>query len=69
VLLILLALILLLGRYSGYRLTELFRFRALAREVAAGNSPPVPVATADNSGAPAVTVAHVDGQTNSPSDR
>jgi len=23
---------LLLGRYSGYRLTELFRFRALARE-------------------------------------
>ncbi len=33
-LLILLAVTLLLGRYSGYRLTELFRFRALARELA-----------------------------------
>ncbi len=32
VLLILLAATLVLGRYSGYRLTELFRFRALARE-------------------------------------
>lgn len=32
VLLILFAATLLLGRYSGYRLTELFRFRALARE-------------------------------------
>ncbi|MCG6118396.1 MAG: inactive transglutaminase family protein [Aquimonas sp.] len=32
-LLILLAATLLLGRYSGYRLSELFRFRALAREV------------------------------------
>ncbi|MCK9489392.1 MAG: inactive transglutaminase family protein [Xanthomonadales bacterium] len=31
VLLVLLGLTLLLGRYSGYRLTELFRFRALAR--------------------------------------
>lgn len=31
-LLVLLGLTLLLGRYSGYRLTELFRFRALARE-------------------------------------
>ena len=31
-LLVLLAMTLLLGRYSGYRLTELFRFRALARE-------------------------------------
>ena len=31
-LLVLLALTLVLGRYSGYRLTELFRFRALARE-------------------------------------
>ncbi|MDT8364717.1 MAG: inactive transglutaminase family protein [Nitrosomonas sp.] len=30
-LLIVLAIILLLGRYSGYRLTELWRFRALAR--------------------------------------
>lgn len=30
-LLVLLGLTLLLGRYSGYRLTELFRFRALAR--------------------------------------
>jgi hypothetical protein len=32
VLLVLFALALLLGRYSGYRLNELFRFRALARE-------------------------------------
>ena len=31
-LLVLFALTLVLGRYSGYRLTELFRFRALARE-------------------------------------
>jgi len=31
-LLVLLGITLLLGRYSGYRLTELFRFRALARE-------------------------------------
>lgn len=31
-LLVLLGFALLLGRYSGYRLTELFRFRALARE-------------------------------------
>ena len=31
-LLVLFALTLLLGRYSGYRLTELYRFRALARE-------------------------------------
>lgn len=38
VLLILLAVILLLGRYSGYRLTELFRFRALARETAAAEA-------------------------------
>ena len=30
VLLILLAVILLLGRYTGYRLTELFRFRSAA---------------------------------------
>lgn len=35
-LLVLLAVTLLLGRYSGYRLTELFRFRALAREVGPG---------------------------------
>ncbi len=32
VLLVLFAITLLLGRYSGYRLTELFRFRNLARE-------------------------------------
>ena len=31
-LLVLLAVTLVLGRYSGYRLTELFRFRALARD-------------------------------------
>ena len=35
-LLVLLAVTLVLGRYSGYRLTELFRFRALAREVGPG---------------------------------
>lgn len=44
-LLVLLALTLLLGRYSGYRLTELFRFRALAREKmpppSAPSTPPV----------------------------
>jgi hypothetical protein len=34
-LLILFAVTLLLGRYSGYRLSELFRFRALAREAEA----------------------------------
>jgi hypothetical protein len=34
VLLILFGATLILGRYSGYRLTELYRFRALAREVA-----------------------------------
>jgi hypothetical protein len=44
VLLILLALTLLLGRYSGYRLMELFRFRALARE--ADPIAPDPVAKA-----------------------
>lgn len=35
-LLVLLGITLVLGRYSGYRLTELFRFRALAREVGPG---------------------------------
>ncbi|GIX34966.1 MAG: membrane protein [Lysobacteraceae bacterium] len=35
-LLVLLGITLLLGRYSGYRLTELFRFRALAREAGPG---------------------------------
>ncbi len=49
VLLILLALILVLGRYSGYRLTELFRFRSLANETAAAekaraNAPAAPAA-------------------------
>jgi hypothetical protein len=34
-LLVLFAITLLLGRYSGYRLSELFRFRALAREAEA----------------------------------
>ena len=37
-LLVLLALTLLLGRYSGYRLMELFRFRALAREGGEGKA-------------------------------
>ena len=44
-LLILFALTLLLGRYSGYRLSELFRFRALAREAEAREA----AATSDNS--------------------
>jgi hypothetical protein len=39
-LLVLLALTLVLGRYSGYRLTELFRFRALARETAEAAAKP-----------------------------
>jgi hypothetical protein len=38
VLLVLFSATLVLGRYSGYRLTELFRFRALARE-AGGDAP------------------------------
>ncbi len=41
-LLILFALTLLLGRYSGYRLTELVRFRALAREADPIAPAPVP---------------------------
>lgn len=40
-LLILFAITLVLGRYSGYRLSELFRFRALARE-AEGNAAMIP---------------------------
>ncbi|MFA5684878.1 MAG: UUP1 family membrane protein [Lysobacteraceae bacterium] len=52
-LLILLALILVLGRYSGYRLNELFRFRALARE--AGDSPASALATQAPTDAPADT--------------
>lgn len=39
-LLVLLALTLVLGRYSGYRLTELYRFRALARETETETKPP-----------------------------
>lgn len=38
-LLVLLGLTLILGRYSGYRLTELFRFRALVRELPADKAP------------------------------
>jgi len=57
VLLILLAVILLLGRYSGYRLTELLRFRALARETAAAAAitqpqPAVATATGTTEAAP-----------------
>ena len=44
-LLVLFALTLVLGRYSGYRLTELFRFRALARE-GEGPAEPPPAAAA-----------------------
>ncbi len=46
-LLLLLALILLLGRYSGYRLTELFRFRALAKETALASAARPSVMSAD----------------------
>jgi len=47
-LLVLLGITLILGRYSGYRLTELFRFRALAREreeamKSGGGAPPAEV--------------------------
>lgn len=45
-LLVLLALTLVLGRYSGYRLTELFRFRAMARDPIA----PAPAAAAADAG-------------------
>lgn len=41
-LLLLLAGCLLLGRYSGYRLTELYRFRALARDPDPITPPPAP---------------------------
>lgn len=43
-LLVLLAITLVLGRYSGYRLTELFRFRAIARDPIA--EPPKPALAA-----------------------
>jgi len=69
VLLILLALILLLGRYSGYRLTELFRFRALAREAAAGSSLPAPIVADGTSAAATTPAASDDGQTSRPVDR
>ena len=49
VLLVLFALALLLGRYSGYRLNELVRFRALAREpdpIVAAPEKPAPEAKA-----------------------
>ena len=45
-LLVLLAVTLLLGRYSGYRLSELLRFRALAREPDPIVPPPSQAATA-----------------------
>ena len=41
-LLVLLSLTLMLGRYSGYRLSELFRFRNLARESEKPRDPPPP---------------------------
>ncbi len=68
VLLILLALILLLGRYSGYRLTELFRFRALARETAAAATMngPAPLAAQAESAEPATDVASGDNDTPKP---
>ena len=52
-LLVLLAVTLVLGRYSGYRLTELFRFRALARD-------PDPIAPAPV--APVAPAADAPGQ-------
>lgn len=51
VLLLLFAFSLLLGRYSGYRLTELFRFRALARDP--DPIAPAPIAPAPDAKAPA----------------
>ncbi len=48
ILLVLLAITLVLGRYSGYRLNELFRFRNLARESEIpGGMPTLPVTTTD----------------------
>ena len=38
---------LLLGRYSGYRLSELVRFRALAREADPIVAPPAPAPRPD----------------------
>jgi hypothetical protein len=43
ILLVLLAITLILGRYSGYRLSELFRFRNLARESEQALAPTIPV--------------------------
>jgi len=40
-----------LGRYSGYRLSELFRFRNLARESELPRDPPPPVPPADGTAA------------------
>ena len=34
------ALLILVGRYVGYRLTELWRFKPLARAIAAHRKPP-----------------------------
>jgi hypothetical protein len=53
VLLVLFAMSLLLGRYSGYRLNELLRFRAMAREP----DPIVPPPPADDATATADTPA------------
>ena len=50
-LLVLLAVTLVLGRYSGYRLMELVRFRALAREPDPIAEPPPPRATEPGNGA------------------
>lgn len=50
-LLVLLAATLVLGRYSGYRLSELFRFRNLARESELPRDPPPPVPPADGTAA------------------
>jgi hypothetical protein len=52
-LLVLFALTLVLGRYSGYRLTELFRFRALAREGEGPAAPPPPAAATPADARPA----------------
>jgi hypothetical protein len=58
VLLVLFALALLLGRYSGYRLSELFRFRALAREAD-------PIAAAPAAAAAAVAASDSDSDNDS----
>lgn len=63
VLLVLLALMLVLGRYSGYRLTELLRFRALAQDTAAALAAKVASANAAGSSSAATIDKAADRDT------